>query len=156
MRRDAALVGLSHDHHRALVTAQMLRRASDETSADALAAFAAFWVAGERHFEIEEEVLLPAFAPYGNSRDPLIRRMLADHVELRGRARHVLDPNQTVEVGALRVLGERLAEHVRLEEREIFPLIEAAMPPDALALLALDLRTAERVDPQSLDPEVGG
>lgn len=153
MKRDPALVGLSHDHHRALVTAQMLRRATNVTGADALAAFATFWVAGERHFEIEEQVLLPAFAPYGKPDEPLIHGMLADHVELRGRARQVLGSHGPVDVDALRVLGKRFVEHVRLEERRIFPLIEAAMPPEALALLALDLRVAERAASRRLGSE---
>jgi len=149
MKRDAALMGLSHDHHQALAMAQTLRRATGQTSAIALAAFATFWVIGERHFEIEEQVLVPAFAPYGDPYEPLILQMLGDHAELRSRARHVLGSREAVDTGPLRALGERFAEHVRLEERQIFPLIEAAMPRDALERLGRDLRAAEQALPRS-------
>ena len=58
MKRDPALIGLSHDHHHALSRARKLRRAATADSARALAearAFLAFFE-GEtaRHFEQEE------------------------------------------------------------------------------------------------------
>ena len=37
----------------------------------------------------------------------------------------------------------RLAGHVRVEERELFPLIEAALPHERLASLAAELAAAE-------------
>ena len=40
-------------------------------------------------------------------------------------------------------LGERLAAHVRHEERVLFPLIERTLEPDALALLGRRLSAAE-------------
>ncbi|MBA2581014.1 MAG: hypothetical protein H0V03_09295 [Thermoleophilaceae bacterium] len=45
--------------------------------------------------------------------------------------RHAETPLET-----LHALGGVLGEHVRLEERELFPRIEAALPADALARLA--------------------
>lgn len=44
---------------------------------------------------------------------------------------------------ALRELGRRLAEHVRVEERELFPLIEEALSPERLVRLADELERAE-------------
>jgi iron-sulfur cluster repair protein YtfE (RIC family) len=46
-------------------------------------------------------------------------------------------------VAALHELGDRLAEHVRLEERQLFPLIEEAMPAAQLAVVAVALESAE-------------
>jgi hypothetical protein len=43
----------------------------------------------------------------------------------------------------LRELGEDLADHVRLEERELFGLIEAALPASRLAAVAAALEHAE-------------
>lgn len=42
----------------------------------------------------------------------------------------------------LRDLGKRLTEHVHLEERELFPLIEAAIPESELEALGDRLREA--------------
>ena len=40
------------------------------------------------------------------------------------------------EPDALRELGERLERHIRFEERELFPMIEAVLPADELERLA--------------------
>jgi hypothetical protein len=43
----------------------------------------------------------------------------------------------------LNELGVRLAEHVRLEERQLFPLIETAMPHASLTAVADAFEQAE-------------
>jgi hypothetical protein len=139
MKRDPALVTLSHDHHQALFAAQRLRRATASTAADARDAFLAFWAEhGEAHFQLEEQVLLPAYAPHGDPHHPLVAQALCDHAEIRAYAAAV-SADDDASVDGLNRLGERLAEHVRLEERELFPLIEEALPPERLALLAAEL-----------------
>ena len=144
MKRDAALVSLSRGHHQALVVAQKLRRADHGSAREARAAFAAFWpVSGRGHFRLEEEVLLPAFAGHGDPHHPLIARVLCDHVEIRHRAEVVLDDGASTTVDDLHELGGLLADHVRVEERELFPLIEQAMPAGDLAVVASALEQAE-------------
>lgn len=136
MKRDPALTSLSHDHHQALFVALQLRRAADETAESARAAFLAYWEQhGRAHFRAEEEVLLPAYAAHGSSHHPLVARALCDHVAIRHMADRFAE-DQFPSVGALQELGIELAHHVRFEERELFPLIEQAMPADALAALA--------------------
>ena len=94
------------------------------------------WPAGREHFRAEEEVLLPAYAGHATvSEDPAVARVLLDHVTIRHLAtqleRHADTPLET-----LHALGGVLGEHVRFEERRLFPRIEAALPADELALLA--------------------
>jgi len=48
-----------------------------------------------------------------------------------------------VEIGALHTLGEELAAHVRLEEREVFPLIEETLSEEAAAELVAAVQRAE-------------
>lgn len=143
MKRSVALASLSRDHHQALVVAQQLRRATDESAGDARAAFLAYWTShGRAHFRSEEEALLPGYAAYGDPHHPLVLSVLGDHVAIRQRAdRLAAQPTATTE--ALHDLGERLAAHVRLEERELFPLIERAMPATELTALADALARAE-------------
>ena len=97
MKRDPALRSLSHDHHHALFVAQKLRRATAETAADGRASFVAYWAGpGQAHFRIEEQVLLPAYAGYGDPHHPLVARALCDHVEIRHRAEEIAhDPDVT-------------------------------------------------------------
>jgi hypothetical protein len=59
VKRDPALVTLSHDHHLALSAAQTLKRATADTASVARAAFVAYWEEhGRGHFRLEEEILL--------------------------------------------------------------------------------------------------
>lgn len=143
MKRSDALAKLSRDHHHALVAAQRLRRADAATATEARAAFLAFWTSeGSMHFRLEEEVLLPAYARFGDAHHPLVLQALGEHVEIRQRAADVAAGEAGVD--ALHDLGARLAAHVRLEERELFVHIEETMPPEPLAAVAAALDEAER------------
>jgi hypothetical protein len=140
VKRSEALASLSRDHHQALAIAQKLRRATPETASDVREAFLGYWIAhGRTHFRLEEEILLPAYAAHGDPRHPLVLRVLGDHVAIRQRADALTSPPATAPE-VLHELGARLAAHVRLEERELFPLIERALPaPELLAVArALD------------------
>lgn len=134
MKRHSALVTLSRDHQHALAVAQRLRRASAASAGQAAAAFSAFWMLeGRRHFQVEEDVLLPAYALRGDAEHPLVVQALVEHVKIRRDALRVGDG---ADLDLLHALGERLAAHVRLEEHELFPLVEgtlAAAELDALA-----------------------
>jgi hypothetical protein len=143
MRRDPALISLSRDHHKALSVALRLRRATAETAAGGRADALRFWTtAGRAHFRLEEEVLLPTYARHGDPHHPLVARSLCDHVAIRQRM-DALARDVTPEVADLRDLGTMLSDHVRLEERELFVLIERTLPAAALAALAAALQHAE-------------
>lgn len=135
MKRIAALHSLSHDHHQALVVAQKLRRATPETLEATHGAWTAFWAAGQVHFRAEEEILLPAYAGHvAVDDDPAVAQVLLEHVGIRHYAAELeRNPDQRE---AMVALGRLLAEHVRLEERTLFPRIEAALPVNALLHLA--------------------
>lgn len=140
MKRDPALVSLSHEHHHALFVAQQLRRADAAGAEAARAQFLDFWnTEGREHFRIEEEVLLPRYAAYGDAHHPLVLQALGEHIEIRAAAAQLSD-----DVAELQELGRRLADHVRLEERQLFPLVESTLPPEDLSALAADLERAER------------
>ncbi|HEX5191167.1 MAG TPA: hemerythrin domain-containing protein [Solirubrobacteraceae bacterium] len=150
MKRSEALAILSRDHHQALFVAQRLRRAEADTAGDERRRFLQFWNAGgHRHFQLEEELLLPAYAAYGDAHHPLVLRVLGDHVAIRALANRLAEqPEATPD--ALHKLGAALAAHVRLEERELFEIIERAMPADEL------LELARRLDAADADGDPGG
>ncbi|MQA75702.1 MAG: hypothetical protein GEU88_15405 [Solirubrobacterales bacterium] len=144
MKRSAALASLSRDHHQALAVAQRLRRATGKTAAGAREAFLTYWSEhGSLHFRLEEEILLPGYAAHGDAHHPVVLAVLGDHVEIRRLADGLAGGGATPSIDALHELGGRLAAHVRLEERELFPIIEAAVPAPELTALAERLERAE-------------
>ena len=144
MKRHHALQPLSRDHHVALGAALRLRRATDDSALAAREAFLAFWHEhGAAHFRVEEDVLLPAFADHGDPGEACVVRMLVEHVRIRAAVKR-LDAELHPSVESLHALGEALERHVRLEEREVFPLNEASMPQAAAEALAEAVLEAER------------
>ena len=142
MKRHLALQTLSRDHHQALVIAQRLQRAEAGDAVAAQDAFLEFWRAhGQPHFHAEEEVLLPRVAEAGRIEEPVVAQVLRDHAEIRRCALRLAGGPASGR--ALRDLGERLAGHVLLEERELFPAIEAAFDDSELSRLAEDLAAVE-------------
>jgi hypothetical protein len=111
MKRDPRLQPLSRDHHHALVLARRatrgalgiaeVRRAYDAELAP--------------HFAVEESALLPAL--YAAGRTDLADRMLHEHHEIQAAlAREDLSS-----------FGRLLTDHVRFEERDLFPAYEAIL-----------------------------
>jgi hypothetical protein len=64
---------------------------------------------------------------HGDPADDRVARMLVDHVRIRAQARR-LEQDGAPPVEELHAVGTTLERHVRLEEREVFPLIEDALP----------------------------
>ena len=143
MKRSEALTPLSHQHHQGLFVAMKLKRATAESAAEARAAFLDFFEReGARHFRIEEELLLPGFARYGDFDQPAIARVLTEHVDLRRRGQD-LECFPEADPAELRELGERLESHIRHEERVLFPIIEKTLPADELERLGAAMARAE-------------
>jgi hemerythrin-like domain-containing protein len=141
MKRSQELVPLSHDHQHGLAVALQLTRATEATAAQAAAAFTAFFNdEGNRHFREEEELLLPALSAHLPADDPAVVRVLTDHVEIRRRAAE-LEAGAT-RVEALHALGTQLRDHIRHEERVLFPLAEARLPTEELNRLGAALASA--------------
>jgi hypothetical protein len=135
MKRSEALAPLSRDHHRALEVALRLRRASAESAGDAADRFLGFWDQdGRRHFEIEERLLLDALPAETPGWAELAARVRSEHADIRARADAVA--GGTRDPAALHQLGQRLRDHVRFEERQLFGTLEDALAEDELARLA--------------------
>jgi hemerythrin-like domain-containing protein len=142
MKRSPQLTPLSHDHHQALFVAMQLKRAEDVDQARER--FLSFWRShGRQHFAIEEEILLPAWveADAGADHD-LASRLSADHLAIRSHARRLECGGVALE--DLHSLGSLLESHVRFEERELFPTIESALDPEAIARLGAEIAAAEQ------------
>ncbi|WP_130858631.1 hemerythrin domain-containing protein [Gracilibacillus phocaeensis] len=133
MKRHEALNPLSHHHHHTLTQALELQRAGTEKSqkgyTELLRDLIEFWEKdGNDHFRDEEEVLIPLYLEHADSIEmDLVKEILYQHAQIRSSIQHLREDRQT-SYKEMNELGELLNNHVRLEERQLFPLIEQAVP----------------------------
>lgn len=147
MKRHPSLHPLSQHHHFVLTQALLMRRATQAPAArrgaalrEAAQTFLRFWKkTGQQHFREEEEILLPAYARHTRlDQDSAVMRLLADHAAIRAQIQQLeasLEAGLPIEQGAA-ALARALHDHVRLEENEVFPKIEAALGEAELTSLA--------------------
>jgi hemerythrin-like domain-containing protein len=145
-RRDA-LIPLTHDHHHALVRARALISVASESDDAARTHAAESFIRFYRndtllHFHEEEEVLFPKLLEYVEEVPEELARVLIDHVRIHGMVARLQErlPSGAPDGRSLRELGELLRAHVRLEENQLFPLIERVVPERDLQ----DVSFAER------------
>lgn len=150
MKRHPALRDLSDDHHLGLVHAHRLLKAAAPDSADrpmTIDRFLSFWESHmSLHFQAEEDALLPVALRHGfDAAGSPVDQMLVQHARIRGL---VMDLQESHGAGGakgdtLRTLGALIDEHIRLEERVIFPDIENALSEASLSEIELLVRRIE-------------
>lgn len=144
MKRDPALIGLSHDHHHALSRARKLRRAAiadpAEARTEALAFHAFFDGETARHFEQEEQFVFPLLG----SAHPYTQRALDDHRRIRALVAALAAETEsgTVTAEHLVELASALEVHIRFEERELFAEVQRRADPSALERVSRHLEGA--------------
>ncbi len=116
MRRDPRLVPLSREHHAALRLGRQLMTGG---TTESRAALRAMLPALRAHFAEEERSFLPLLD--GRQETALASRLRAEHAALDRLFAAALRGEQEAEA------GKALIAHVRFEERELFPAIEAAL-----------------------------
>lgn len=146
MKRSQALLGLSREHHEALVLARRASATVDDPHSAAARPqrehLLTRWAAQfEPHFAIEEQVLLPALLAAGHGLPAA--QAQAEHIELR----RLIECLRSGEVQALAAWGNAMAAHVRFEERTLFPLAERVL--DLTALTDLLDRSAPNPAPST-------
>lgn len=128
MKRDPRLQPLSHDHHLALVVARHMLLALDEGRVDEARAELrerhGDWL--EPHFGAEEAALLQALEATGEL--ALVAQVRVQHGQLREGWQAALE----ADADRLRAFALLLREHVRFEERELFPRCEQLLDDAAL------------------------
>ena len=144
MKRSPELRDLSEQHHYALVAARRLRLAAEGRGelSGALREFLHVWEAEiQPHFRSEEAVLLPVFAEAVGDDAPLIVRTMVEHVRLRRLVRALSGAGESALAERAEEVARALHDHVRFEERELFPAIEAACAGEALKQLGEELQS---------------
>ncbi len=138
-RRHPALIPVARDHHECLILAQRLMRggsASDRQwpsePGEQAALLAGFFERHLRqHFAVEEALVFPAARGTGAEAAALVAQLLEEHREMSSQIRSLTEDPQLA-AADLAAFGEFLNAHIRLEDRKLFPLMEAQMSADAL------------------------
>jgi len=143
MLRDKNLVPLSHQHQHALALCVRLDRAMQAGDIDREAWQSEIQQHFEQeigvHFAAEEKELFPVAARLPDLHE-LVEELLAEHAVLReffSRA-----TARTLEAPGLQDFVEKLARHIRKEERQLFEQMQRLMKPGDLAVLGSALALA--------------
>jgi len=146
--RHETLIPLTHDHHHALAQAKKLHdvgKMTDQGERRNLANdFLNFYFGrAVRHFHEEEELFFAPLIDEPEARD-LVLRAVSDHLRIHALVRTVKRQLTDGEADqeTLGEISRILTEHVRFEEKELFPLVERLIPEEQLE----DLATAGRRD----------
>lgn len=140
MKRHEGLIPLSHDHHQGLVHASRLKKAAggERPLVETVDAFLAFYPDDlVRHFREEEETLGVILAQKAGADDPQRVRLFTEHQTFHMRVRD-LSTARDAEEGLAEIaaeLGGMLEQHIRWEERELFPRIEGLLTEEELLAL---------------------
>ncbi|WP_080875466.1 hemerythrin domain-containing protein [Oceanobacillus timonensis] len=132
-QRHDALKPLSHHHHHALVQAMALKQAgteeTDQSLGESFRSLVDYWEKDAvSHFRDEEEILLPLYDAYAEEPETeLMKEMLFQHMQIRSLV-YAIRENREDPYDKMHRLGELLEKNVRFEEREVFPVIEEAIP----------------------------
>jgi len=143
MLRDKNLVPLSRQHQHALALCVRIDRAHQAGEMDCSpwqAEIIQLWeqeVAA--HFAAEERFIFPAAVRFHALRE-LVSDLIEDHRKLRefvlGAADRQLDSD------SLREFGQKLSQHIRKEERQLFEGLQKVLSPEEFECLGSQLQAA--------------
>jgi iron-sulfur cluster repair protein YtfE (RIC family) len=138
MKRHISLTPLSREHHGGLILARLLQKGAPAykgmpTDPIEKAAYAIQFYQDELidHFTKEESVLLPVIKNVNSILDEMSDTIIHEHSQLRSLFENISKASHLENY--LDVLGKTLEMHIRKEEREFFPLIQASCSESKLA-----------------------
>lgn len=144
-RRHESLIPLSREHHYALMLCLRIHRGLESRQNDpawlrSKAENAVRFFAGDLtpHFQAEEEVLFPAMRHCAGTVE-LLRDLLAEHRDLERLAEGLRQCEADLLVERLRAFADLLEAHIRREERELFPIFEQQVTPEAARLIGQEI-----------------
>ncbi len=145
--RDPRLIPLSHDHHTALARAREVVLALDQVNSsdvelNQLATRILAWVTADLsvHFDKEERWMVPPYIRHTGEDDPLITKMRRQHEAIRRLTDGLVDHSKGIVAARLRAWSTALSNHVRFEEREVFPAVQRVLTEDELETLGTALK----------------
>ena len=141
MLRDKALIPLSHQHQHCLALCVRLDRAIQSGDVDLEAWQAEIQQMFEQeitfHFAAEEKELFPVAARFSELQ-PLVQELITGHAMLRTFFTRAA--SRSLHTAGLQALVEKLASHIRKEERELFEGMQKLMKPEELSAVGVALQ----------------
>ncbi|HEY6503538.1 MAG TPA: hemerythrin domain-containing protein [Chitinophagaceae bacterium] len=125
IKRSEQLAPLSRDHHEGLLLAWKIRQGLKNGTHTAEIASYVHWFWNNHlqlHFSQEEHLLLPHLP----ESDEMAKQLKAEHDEIRELVAAVLDAS------SLTLLADKMTDHIRFEERKLFPHIEKELSQNQL------------------------
>ena len=157
MLRDQSLIPLSRQHQHALALCVRVDRASPISAADLHSwqkeIAQQFELEIKIHFAAEERVVFPVARRFKELQS-LVEDLFAEHEILR-RCFAKAEAG-TMSAADLPAFAQRLAEHIRKEERRLFERMQELLSADELAAMGTELRNALQDATQAcrLPPEI--
>ena len=132
---------LSREHHGALLVARLLRKDApvykglpQQPEVKAVYAINFFKTNLVSHFS-KEEALLHQVKKYNNEIEKLTGEIISEHLQLSAMFNALQDAKELTD--AMDKLGTFLEDHIRKEERILFPLIQEHCPEEILKTIEL-------------------
>jgi hemerythrin-like domain-containing protein len=152
MKRHSSFIPLSREHHEGLLLATrlqqgrnaLLRLWSHDLNWQAEYIVKFFDDNLDTHFLIEETIVFPAARASNLNGGTIIQALLNEHAEMREMVEFFRHPSQKKLECTLTRFGEILENHIRCEERELFPLCEEAFSEEELENIGKNIRLAEK------------
>jgi hemerythrin-like domain-containing protein len=144
VRRDEHIVKLSREHHFSLLFCWKIRQGLKHGIAtDRIQPYIPyFWQHHMQPHFIEEETIL--FAPL---KDDKVQRAIDEHRQIEQLIKIITDTAKPT-IEQLSSLADRVDNHIRYEERTLFPHLEEVLTPEQLSSIGkqLDAVAAEAKD----------
>ncbi len=143
MKRHPAFVALSQEHHDGLLLATRLQQGSNALLR--LWSHDLHWQSEyvikffddnlRQHFSVEEEIVFPVARQYLPDDSGMVQKLVDQHNDMRSIAESLRLPAEEKLQNLLTQFGKILEAHIRIEEREFFPLCEARIPEEQIRAL---------------------
>ncbi len=140
MKRHKALILLSHDHHKGLLLAQLLKKNAPpykglphDPAGKVDYAVNAFKSDLTIHFKDEEEILFPLLRNKNSELNKLIDELLEEHKIIKNRISFLQHSNDLLQ--DLDKIGVILEKHIRKEERILFQEAQSILSDNELSCI---------------------
>ena len=147
IKRSKQLTPLSHDHHDGLLFAWKIRQGlKNGTEINLISKYAHwFWKNHlDEHFREEEQIL----APHLPADNEMVKQMFDEHREIKS----IFDGEDIANENLLLALAQTIDDHIRFEERQLFPFAEKAIAEKDLSLiqeqLSKQVASTEKWEPE--------
>lgn len=142
MKRDANIIPLSRDHHYGLLFCWKIRQGlSKHVDLSRIQRYVQhFWEHHlQEHFAEEETILFRGCA------DPLCLEAREQHSHIRRLVATIRRSGTYIDT-SYRTLAKQLEEHIRFEERQVFPFLEQKLSKDQLTAVGAGLNHVRSAD----------